>query len=138
MDEYGKFHQSNHKYNIPIWEVLNEVDYEHSMTPEQYTKRYDAIVSSIRRVQPKMQFVGLALAGTSSIITPIRKPHISIKRTSAIRLAPIFLEFKQSFAWNPVGLDFLSFLWLTLKPHRHCQLPSNLPASGWLHCRSSK
>ena len=66
MDEYGKFHQSNHKYNIPIWEVLNEVDYEHSMTPEQYTKRYDAIVSSIRRVQPKMQFVGLALAGTTS------------------------------------------------------------------------
>lgn len=64
-DEYGKRHESNHHYKIPYWEVLNEVDFEHHMSPETYTKAYDAIVSSIRRVEPQMKFVGIALAGTS-------------------------------------------------------------------------
>lgn len=68
-DEYGKYHPSGHRYNIPYWEVLNEVDSEHSMTPEQYTKRYDTIVSAILRVQPNMKFVGLALAGTPLFYT---------------------------------------------------------------------
>jgi hypothetical protein len=64
-DEFGKRHDSGHHYNIPYWEVLNEVDFAHHMTPETYTKVYDAIVTSIRRVEPKMKFVGVALAGTS-------------------------------------------------------------------------
>ena len=64
-DEYGKRHDSNHHYKIPIWEVLNEVDFEHSMSPETYTRVYDAIVSAIRRVDPQMKFMGVALAGTS-------------------------------------------------------------------------
>jgi Glycosyl hydrolases family 39 len=61
-DEYGKRHESGHRYDIPYWEVLNEVDFEHNMTPEQYTARYDAIVSAIHRVAPQMKFVGMALA----------------------------------------------------------------------------
>jgi Glycosyl hydrolases family 39 len=61
-DEYGKRHDSGHHFKIPYWEVLNEVDFEHKMTAEQYTARYDAIVSGIRRVAPNMKFVGLALA----------------------------------------------------------------------------
>jgi len=61
-DEYGKRHESGHRYKIDYWEVLNEVDFEHAMTPEQYTARYDAIVSAIKRVAPSMKFVGLALA----------------------------------------------------------------------------
>ena len=61
-DEYGKRHNSGHHYKIPYWEVLNEVDFEHKMTPEQYTERYDAIVAAIKRVAPSMKFVGLALA----------------------------------------------------------------------------
>ena len=64
-DEYGKRHDSNHHYKIPIWEVLNEVDFEHSMSPETYTRVYDAIVSAIRRVDPQMKFMGMAVAGTS-------------------------------------------------------------------------
>jgi len=64
-DEYGKRHDSNHHYKIPIWEVLNEVDFEHSMSAETYTRVYDAIVSAIRRVDPQMKFMGVALAGTS-------------------------------------------------------------------------
>lgn len=61
-DELGKRHESGHHFNIPYWEVLNEVDFEHSMTPQQYTARYDAIVSAIKRVAPNMKFIGLALA----------------------------------------------------------------------------
>ncbi len=64
-DELGKRHESGYHFRIPWWEVLNEVDFEHNMTPEQYTARYDAIVSAIRRVAPQMKFVGLALASPS-------------------------------------------------------------------------
>ena len=64
-DEYGKRHESGHHYKIKYWEVLNEVDFEHHMSPEFYTHLYDAIVTAIRKVDPNMKFVGLALAGTS-------------------------------------------------------------------------
>jgi hypothetical protein len=42
--------------------VLNEVDFEHNNTPETYTRIYDAVVSSIRKVSPDTKFVGMALA----------------------------------------------------------------------------
>jgi hypothetical protein len=45
-------------------EVLNEVEFEHQMTPQYYTKIYDAIVSGILEAQPDMKFVGMALART--------------------------------------------------------------------------
>lgn len=61
-DENGVRHDSGYHYKVPYWEVLNEVDFEHSMTPEQYTARYDAIVSAIHKVSPETKFVGLALA----------------------------------------------------------------------------
>ena len=46
--------------------MLNEVDFEHSTTPELYTQRYDAIVSAIHAVSPETKFVGLALAQPSN------------------------------------------------------------------------
>jgi hypothetical protein len=61
-DELGARHDSGYHYKMPWWEVLNEVDFEHTMTPEQYTARYDAIVSAIHAVSPETKFVGLALA----------------------------------------------------------------------------
>jgi hypothetical protein len=61
-DELGKYHKSGYHYEIPYWEVFNEPDYEHSMTPETYTKKYDAMVTAIRKVSPNTKFVGLALA----------------------------------------------------------------------------
>ena len=61
-DENGKLHISGYHYMFPIWEVLNEPDGEHHTTPEQYTRRYDAIVSAIRKVSPETKFMGLALA----------------------------------------------------------------------------
>jgi len=65
VDEFGKRHDSGHHFKVDYWEVLNEVDFEHSMTPEQYTVRYDAIVGAIRKVAPEMKFVGMALAAPS-------------------------------------------------------------------------
>lgn len=65
-DEFGKRHESDHHYHFDYWEVLNEPDLEHTMTPEQYTERYDAIVSAIRKIEPRMKFVGMALSGTLS------------------------------------------------------------------------
>jgi hypothetical protein len=64
-DENGKEHKSGFNYSLPYWEVLNEVDFEHSMTPQQYTERYDAIVEAIHKVSPETKFVGLALADPS-------------------------------------------------------------------------
>lgn len=61
-DENGKRHESGYHYALPYWEVLNEVDFEHKTTPQQYTRRYDAIVSAIHRVSPDTKFMGLALA----------------------------------------------------------------------------
>jgi len=64
-DENGARHASGHHYNFPIWEVLNEPEYEHAMTPEQYTSCYDAIVEGIHRVSPTTKFMGMALATPS-------------------------------------------------------------------------
>jgi hypothetical protein len=61
-DEYGVWHKSDHHFKIDYWEVFNEVDFEHSTTPKQYTERYDAVVGALRRVAPRMKFAGLALA----------------------------------------------------------------------------
>ncbi len=61
-DELGKEHTSGYHFDIPYWEVLNEVDFEHSNTPETYTRVYDAVVGSIRKVAPETKFVGMALA----------------------------------------------------------------------------
>jgi hypothetical protein len=65
-DESGVRHESGYHYKFPVWEVLNEVDFEHKMTPEQYTARYDAIVSAIHKVSPETKFMGLALAAPSN------------------------------------------------------------------------
>ena len=58
-DENGKRHESGNHYTLPYWEVLNEVDFEHNTTPEDYTKRYDAIVEGIHKVSPDTKFMGL-------------------------------------------------------------------------------
>lgn len=61
-DEIGARHVSGYHYKFPVWEVLNEVDSEHAMSPQHYTERYDAIVSAIHKVSPETKFMGPALA----------------------------------------------------------------------------
>ncbi|WP_263367402.1 glycosyl hydrolase family 39 [Edaphobacter bradus] len=60
-DENGARHESGYHYKFPVWEVLNEPEGEHRTTPEQYTRRYDTIVSAIHKVSPDTKFMGLAL-----------------------------------------------------------------------------
>jgi len=64
-DEAGVRHESGYHYQLPVWEVLNEVEYEHAMTAQQYTSRYDAIVEGIHRFSPSTKFMGMALATPS-------------------------------------------------------------------------
>ncbi|ANH83760.1 glycosyl hydrolase family 39 [Niabella ginsenosidivorans] len=65
-DELGKFHQSTHFYKIPYWEVLNEPDLEHHISPELYTRIYDKIVSALKKIAPDTRFIGLSLAHVSN------------------------------------------------------------------------
>lgn len=61
-DELGKYHKSGHYYKIPYWEVLNEPDLEHRISPQLYTKMYDVIVTELKKVSPQTKFVGMSLA----------------------------------------------------------------------------
>jgi len=65
-DELGAFHASQHKRKIALWEVLNEPEYEHAFTPQDYTKLYDAVVAAVRKQLPETQFVGMSLAEPSN------------------------------------------------------------------------
>ena len=107
-DENGKRHESAYHYTFPYWEVLNEVDSEHHTTPEDYTRRYDAIVTGIRKVSPNTKFMGLALAFTGA------NP----------RYYEYFLNSKNH---NPgIPLDFISF-------HFYATPALDETLDGWQH-----
>jgi len=61
-DELGKYHKSGHFYKIPYWEVLNEPDLEHNISPQLYTRIYDAIVKEMKKISPQTKFIGMSLA----------------------------------------------------------------------------
>jgi len=61
-DELGVFHKSNHFYKIPYWEVLNEPDLEHNISPQVYTKMYDEIVAALKKISPTTKFIGISVA----------------------------------------------------------------------------
>ncbi|HEY4969425.1 MAG TPA: hypothetical protein VII35_05930, partial [Steroidobacteraceae bacterium] len=61
VDEYGKRHESGHHYDIEYWEVLNDPDFEGSLSPADYTRLYDAIVEAVRKVAPHVKFMGPAV-----------------------------------------------------------------------------
>ena len=65
-DELGVFHKSDHYYKIPYWEVLNEPDLEHNISPQVYTKMYDAIVSQLKKISPTTKFIGISVAFNGS------------------------------------------------------------------------
>ena len=69
-DEAGDF-IPGYKLRISHWEVLNEIEGEHGLSPELYTRVYDAIVAGIQRWAPvgaaNMKFMGLALEGAGNI-----------------------------------------------------------------------
>lgn len=61
-DELGRSHKSGHHYEFPYWEVLNEPDLEHRMSPRLYTTIYDAVVSELKKIAPGTKFVGISVA----------------------------------------------------------------------------
>lgn len=65
-DELGKFHKSGHYYKIAYWEVLNEPDLEHNISPQLYTKMYDAIVTELKKISPATKFIGISVAFNGS------------------------------------------------------------------------
>lgn len=46
-DEFGKRHESGYHYSIPYWEVLNEVEFEHHIDAETYTRLSPATKTTI-------------------------------------------------------------------------------------------
>jgi Glycosyl hydrolases family 39 len=60
-DEAGKWHESGHHYKFAYWEVLNEIDYEHNWSAENYTKFYDAVTAAMRRVDPELKFMAMGM-----------------------------------------------------------------------------
>jgi len=66
-DEFDQWHESGHRYsNIAYWEILNEPDFEHGLSPRQVTQLYDAVVTEVRKVAPSMKFMGPAMAKATS------------------------------------------------------------------------
>ncbi|CAF0858579.1 unnamed protein product [Adineta steineri] len=65
IDEYGDRHVSNYSYKWDYTEIFNEIEAEHQMTPEVYTRAYDAVIQGIRRHtnNTEMKYVGMALSG---------------------------------------------------------------------------
>jgi hypothetical protein len=60
-DESGVWHGSGHHYDIAYWEVLNEPDFEGNLSPQVYSQLYDAIVIAVKKVAPRMKFMGPAV-----------------------------------------------------------------------------
>lgn len=61
-DENGKRHESGHHYKFAYWEVLNEIDFEHHWSPEEYTKFYDAVTAAMLKVDPEIKFMAVSSA----------------------------------------------------------------------------
>jgi len=109
-DEVGKRHESGHHFNIDYWEVLNEVEAEHHTTPQQYTERYDAIVSAIKKVSPKTKFVGMALDTPGSDLTtwfPYFLNHSHHKPEVPIDMIYHFYALtNHNKAWEKIQVNF--------------------------------
>ncbi|SEB50379.1 GH39 family glycosyl hydrolase [Terriglobus roseus] len=65
-DENGKFHASKYHYKFAYWELLNEIDFEHHWTPQEYTKFYDVVSAEMRKVDPDLKFMACASAAPAT------------------------------------------------------------------------
>jgi hypothetical protein len=65
-DEDGRWHASGHHYKFAYWEIGNEPDLEHQLSPQQYTRFYDKVVEKIRALAPEMKFAGPAVSNPDS------------------------------------------------------------------------
>jgi hypothetical protein len=63
-DELGNYHKSGYHYKFQYWEVLNEM--EHHLSPQLYTRIYDAVVMALKKISPSTKFIGLALGSENN------------------------------------------------------------------------
>ncbi|WP_282781508.1 hypothetical protein [Nocardia sp. CC201C] len=61
-DQFGVRHTSGRRHRFAYWEVLCEPDIGHRLSPQVYTRLYDAVVERLRELDPEMKFVGLSLS----------------------------------------------------------------------------
>ncbi|WP_327148077.1 hypothetical protein [Nocardia sp. NBC_01329] len=61
-DQFGVRHESGRHHRFAYWEVLCEPDVGHKLSPQEYTRLYDAVVERLRPLDPEMKFVGLSLS----------------------------------------------------------------------------
>ncbi|WP_459549605.1 hypothetical protein [Nocardia sp. X0981] len=61
-DQFGVRHESGRRNRFAYWEVLCEPDMGHELSPQVYTRLYDAVVERLRGLDPEMRFVGLSLS----------------------------------------------------------------------------
>ncbi|KAL0484627.1 nol6 [Acrasis kona] len=61
VDECGTLQKSNHFYNVPGFEIFNEIETEHQFKVEYYTKVYDKVVAKVKKYLPNAEFIGLSL-----------------------------------------------------------------------------
>ncbi|MGV9928738.1 hypothetical protein [Nocardia rhamnosiphila] len=61
-DQFGVRHESGRDHRFAYWEVLCEPDIGHQLSPEVYTRLYDAVVERLRPLDPEMKFIGLSLS----------------------------------------------------------------------------
>lgn len=79
-DEFGKTFTSGHRYDFNYWEVLNEPEVEHFITPALYNTIYDATVSEIRKVDPSVKFVGASLMRIKEITPAFMETFLDPKK----------------------------------------------------------
>lgn len=61
-DELGVYHSSGYHYKFDYWEAFNESDLEGNVSAPDYCRRYDTLVTAMRRVDSTIKFCGPALA----------------------------------------------------------------------------
>jgi hypothetical protein len=63
-DELGVYHSSGHYYHFDYWEAFNEPDQpgEGGLSSREYCRRYDTLVSAMRRIDSTIKFCGPGLA----------------------------------------------------------------------------
>ncbi|WP_280460310.1 hypothetical protein [Nocardia carnea] len=62
VDQFDVRHISGRNHRFAYWEVLCEPDMGHQLSPQVYTRLYDAVVERLRAVDPQMKFIGLSLS----------------------------------------------------------------------------
>lgn len=63
-DENGRWHPSGHHYRFAYWEVGNEPDLEHQLSPAEYTRLYDRVVAKIRSLGTGVKFAGPSVSNS--------------------------------------------------------------------------